>query len=209
MYKHLLSICCFSKICPTMQCKHRRNLIGKKERHSLVHGEGWSATARTPVERQKQTKALGYLWTMSETDDKKLSILLENISAPFLKKLIWKIPRKRTLKVLLALADKWQIVGVWTALPLWLVLLAGDQTHGQNSCVAFLGTSHFCNSPPFHTQISCWLLTGMLPEYCWMTQIREQVASLTLALSRAEARGVRSCRVQCHHIKGNGTQIIH
>lgn len=34
MYKHLLSICCFNKICPTMQCKHRRNLIGKKERLS-------------------------------------------------------------------------------------------------------------------------------------------------------------------------------
>lgn len=44
---------------------------------------------------------------MSETDDKKLSILLENISAPFLKKLIWKIKiNKRALEIILALADK-------------------------------------------------------------------------------------------------------
>lgn len=40
---------------------------------------------------KKETTVLFHLWTISETDVRKLSNLLENISAPFLKKLIWKI----------------------------------------------------------------------------------------------------------------------
>lgn len=51
---------------------------------------------RIQKSKQKEAKVLCYLWTMSETDDKKLSILLENISAPFLKKLIWKIQIRDT-----------------------------------------------------------------------------------------------------------------
>lgn len=59
--------------------------------HYLLRAKGYSAITQNSKEQTKRNEVLCHLWTMSETDVKKLSNLLENISAPFLKKLIWKI----------------------------------------------------------------------------------------------------------------------
>lgn len=64
----------------------QKDSLEKETEVLSVMYESYSAIAQN----SNKPQVLCYLWTMSETDDKKLSILLENISAPFLKKLIWK-----------------------------------------------------------------------------------------------------------------------
>ena len=71
----------------------------------------------TQEKRQKaketQTRAQHYLWTMSVTEDKKPSILWENISAPFLKKLIWKIQLSHSENCLGKATDKTHEMWAW------------------------------------------------------------------------------------------------
>lgn len=152
---YLLSTCCFNKICQTMQCKHEKTLMRKKQRHSLLCAEGYSA------------EVLCYLWTMSETDDKKLSILLENISAPFLKKLIWKIViiKKQKTDTGSYLGFGRQITDCGDCVnndPIMTDTL-GWQSNTWSKQLRCLCISHFCNFPPFHTPfythtqaIGCW-----------------------------------------------------
>lgn len=53
----------------------------------LPRGKNSAGKAKAP---RTQSGVLPYLWTMSATEDKKLFMFWENISAPFLKKLICK-----------------------------------------------------------------------------------------------------------------------
>lgn len=145
MYKHFLSNCYFNKICPTMSCKRERNPIRKKKRHSLVRIEGQSATARTPIEWQKQKKStrlpLNHVWNRWQ---KAVHPFGKHLCS-FLKEADLKNTKKKGTEGSLGFGRQVADCGSVNSASIMTELLAGDQTHGQNSCIAFLATSLLCN----------------------------------------------------------------
>lgn len=130
---------------------------------------------RIQKSKQKEAKVFCYLWTMSETDDKKLSILLENISAPFLKKLIWKIQIRDTGSHPGFGRQKTDCLNWVNSDPITIDALGWQTNTWLKQLCWLLVFFFFAPSHPFmypFTHTSYWLLTGTFPMNCWMTTIR-------------------------------------